>query len=597
IVEASTFEPSLQARFPEIRSFAGQGVKNAGDVIRFSVSPSNGLSAIIRSVDSQETFIIDPYSMDYKTFIVFEKSKSNKQSGFICSTEDAVKEFGPTLEKSGNSILNNADDANLRRFRMAQSCTAEYSNYFGATSAAQVNLVLAAFNATYTRCNAIFEQDFNCTMQLIATTTNVIYYAPLSDPYSDAAAGSGGAWNAELGATLQSVIGNANYDIGHLFGASGGGGNAGCIGCVCSADNSKGTGYTSPGDSIPEGDFFDIDYVAHEIGHQLGGNHTWTHGGNETTIAQVEPGSGSTIMGYAGITGATDVQPHSDAYFHAVTIQQITNNIKGKTCPTIVNIANAIPVPSAVATKTLPIGTAFKLTGTATDANAGDILSYCWEQMDDNNAATTYPSTTATTGVSFRSYWPENSGTRYFPKLVDHLANGVNGNTWEKVPTVGRTVSFRMTVRDNRPGGGNNESVNTVVTFDATRGPLAVTSQNTTGINYTQGSTQTVTWTVNNTNLMTGAANVNIKLSTDAGLTYPITLLANTPNDGTQTVTIPNVFAPYCRILIEPTANDFYAINTQTFAIGYTVSQVCNSYTGTPTSGTIPQGSYAGWSI
>jgi subtilisin-like proprotein convertase family protein len=589
ILEASTFEPSLQERFSEIRSFVGQGVKDAGDVIRFSVSPYNGLSAMIRSVESGETYFIDPFSVDYKTLIVFEKSKSSKQAGFICSTEDAVKEFGPTIEKSGNSILNNADDANLRRFRMAQSCTAEYSNYFGATSAAQVNLVLAGFNATYTRCNAIFEMDFNCTMQLIATTTNVIYYDAATDPYSDAAAGSGGAWNAELGATLQSVIGNANYDIGHLFGASGGGGNAGCIGCVCSADNSKGTGFTSPGDSIPEGDFFDIDYVAHEIGHQLGGNHTFSHSAENNTV-NMEPGSGVTIMGYAGITGATDVAAHSIAIFHAGTIQQITNNIKGKTCPTIIPIANAVPVPSAPATKTLPIGTAFKLTGTATDANPADILSYCWEQFDDATtvgAAASYPSGTKTNGANFRSYMPENSGTRYFPRIVDHLANGVAGNQWEIVPTINRTLNFRMTVRDNRPGGGNNESANTAVTFDATKGPLTVTSQNTAGINYTQGSIQTVTWTVNSTNTMTGAANVNIKLSTDGGLTYPTMLLANTANDGTQTVTIPNVFAPYCRILIEPTANDFYAINTQTFAIGYSVSTICTDYTRTLTSGNV----------
>ncbi len=590
ILEASTFEPTLQERFSEIRSFVGQGVKNAGDVIRFSVSPYNGISAMVRSVESGETFFIDPFSADYKTVIAFEKSKSTKQAGFICSTEDAVREFGPTLGKENvNQILNNADDAKLRRFRMAQSCTAEYSNYFGATSAAQVNLVLAAFNATYTRCNAIFEMDFNCTMQLIANTADVIYYDAATDPYSDGATGSGGAWNNELGNTLQTFIGNGNYDIGHLFGASGGGGNAGCIGCVCSADNSKGRGFTSPGDNIPEGDYFDIDYVAHEIGHQLGGNHTFSHSA-ENNAVNMEPGSGVTIMGYAGITGATDVAAHSIAIFHAGTIQQITNNIKGKSCPVIVDIANAVPVPSAPATKTLPIGTAFKLIGTATDANAGDILSYCWEQFDDATtvgAAASYPSGTKTNGANFRSYMPENSGTRYFPKLSGHLANGVAGNQWEIVPTIDRTLNFRMTVRDNRPGGGNNESANTAVTFVANRGPFTITSQNTAGINYTQGSTQTVTWAVNNTQLMTGAANVNIKLSTDGGLTYPTTLLANTPNDGTQTVTIPNVFAPYCRILIEPTANDFYAINTSDFAIGYSVSTICTDYTRTLTTGNI----------
>ncbi len=589
ILEASTFEPKLQERFSEIRSFVGQSVKGTGDVIRFSVSPYNGLSAMIRSVESGETYFIDPFSLDYKTVIVFQKSNSSKQAGFICSTEDAVREFGPSVEKSGYSILNNADDANLRRFRMAQSCTAEYSNYFGATSAADVALVMAAFNASYTRCNGIFEMDFNCTMQLIASSTNVIYYNAATDPYSDGATGSGGAWNNELGNTLQTVIGNANYDIGHLFGASGGGGNAGCIGCVCSADNSKGRGFTSPGDGIPEGDNFDIDYVAHEIGHQLGGNHTFSMS-TENNSVNMEPGSGVTIMGYAGITGATDVAPHSIAIFHAGSIQQITNNIKGKSCPAIIPIANAVPVPSAPATRTFPIGTAFKLIGTATDSNAADVLSYCWEQFDDATTvgtAASYPSGTKGNGANFRSYMPENSGTRYFPRIADHLANGVAGNQWEVVPTINRTLNFRMTVRDNRPGGGNNESANTAVTFDDTKGPFTVTSQNTAGINYAQGSVQTVTWTVNSTNTMTGAANVNIKLSTDGGLTYTTTLLANTPNDGTQTVTIPNVFAPYCRILIEPTANDFYAINSQTFAIGFSVSTVCTDYTRTLTSGNV----------
>jgi subtilisin-like proprotein convertase family protein len=567
------------------------------------LSEESGISATIRSVSNETTYVIDPYSMDYKTFIVFDRAHVSGAKGkFNCSTIDEVKQFGAIdsgISKRG--ILNNADDSILRRFDLALSCVAEYSNAFGATSAAQVNLVLAQFNATQTRMNSIYELDFNVTMQIINQSTNVIYYNAATDPYSDGATGSGGAWNLELQNNLNANLtgvgttlaaNNAVYDVGHLYGASGGGGNAGCIGCVCdspTANNQslKGSGFTSPSSGLPQGDTFDIDYVAHEFGHQFGGNHTWTHGGSEGTIAQVEPGSGVTIMGYAGITGATDVAPNSIGVFHAVSIQQITNNVKTKTCDTEFVIANAIPVPSAPATVTLPIGTAFKLVGTATDSNSSDILSYSWEQMDDNNAATTYPSTTATTGPAFRNFLPSNNGSRSFPRLQDHLANGVNGNTWEKVPTVARTMNFRFIVRDNKPGGGNNESVNTVVTFDATRGPLAVTSQNTTGISYAPNSAQTITWSVNNTNLMTGAANVNIKLSTDGGLTYPTTLLANTLNDGTQSVTLPDVDAPFCRILIEPTGNNFYAINTQNFAIGYTITSVCQDYTRTLTTGNV----------
>jgi hypothetical protein len=610
IVEASTFEESLQSKHSEIRSFAGNSVKDAGTVIRFSVSPYNGLSAFIRTING-ETYIIDPYSMDYKTVIVFDRAKSRRANGtFICSTEDAVQRFGPNIEGDNFQALKNANDGKLRRFQMAQSCTGEYANYFGASTSgtpADEALVLAAFNSTYTRCNGIFEIDFNATMQLIANTTSVIYYNAATDPYSPSASMSN--WNTELGNTLQSVIGNANYDIGHLFGASGGGGNAGCIGCVCSADNSKGRGMTSPADAIPEGDNFDVDYVAHEIGHQMGGNHTFSFGA-ENNAVNMEPGSGVTIMGYAGITGATDVAAHSIPIFHAGTIEQITNNIKAKGCAPAasdtgfclmeINTGNAVPVPSTPATKTLPIGTAFKLIGTATDADAGDVLSYCWEQVNDATtvgAAASYPSGTKTNGANFRSYMPKNIGIRHFPRLEDHVANGVAGNTWEIIPTITRTLAFRMTVRDNRAGAGNNESANAAITFNTSYGPFLITSQNTAGISYTQGSSQTVTWSVNNTTALSGSANVNIKLSTDGGQTYPITLVANTPNDGSQSVTIPNVSAPFCRILIEPTGNDYYAINTKDFAIGYTVSTICNTYTANPTSGTIPQGSYAGWSI
>ncbi len=153
--------------------------------------------------------------------------------------------------------------------RLAQSVTAEYSNYFGATSASQVALVLAAVNATLTRCNGVYEKDLAIHLNLIAATTNVFYYNPSTDPYSPASSGAGGAWNGQLQSTLTSVIGAANYDIGHLFGASGGGGNAGCIGCIC-VDTSKGSGFTSPADNIPQGDNFDIDYVVHEVGQPVG---------------------------------------------------------------------------------------------------------------------------------------------------------------------------------------------------------------------------------------------------------------------------------------------------------------------------------------
>ncbi|MGX7668798.1 reprolysin-like metallopeptidase [Flavobacterium pedocola] len=567
VSEASIMEPALQAQFPNIRSYAGVSVSDPGTVIRFSISDEKGFSAIIRK-PNHGTTIIDPITTDYKKYIVFNR-RDNAATGlpFTCGTEEQLVAH----EAAQKGALNNADDSQLRRFRLAMSCTGEYTTFHGGTVAG----AMAAINATVTRVNGVFENDFNVRLILIGTNANVVYTNAATDPYS--AAANMANWNAELQNTLTSVIGEANYDVGHLFGATGGGGNAGCIGCVC-VNGQKGSGYTSPANGIPQGDTFDIDYVAHELGHQFGGNHTFTHS-TQVAVAQLEPGSGSTIMGYAGITGATDVQANSDAYFHAISIQQVSNNIKAKACPTLTATGNAVPTANAGADKTLPIGTAFKLTGVGTDADGLASLTYCWEQMDIGDATTTYPNTTKTTGPNFRSFTPTASPMRRFPNLAGHVANGVGGNMWEIVPGVDRTLNFRFTVRDNRAGGACNESDNMTVFFDNAYGPFSVTSQNVAGISWAIGSTQTITWTVNNTTALTGSANVNILLSIDGGVTFPITLLANTPNDGTHTITVPDVLSTNCRLLIEPTGNDYYAINTSRFAIGYSMTTTCTDYT------------------
>ncbi|MDC9721619.1 MAG: DUF5011 domain-containing protein [Urechidicola sp.] len=557
IMEASVMHPDLEARYPGIKSYAGQGIDDPTARIRFSISPL-GLQSMRMSSISEASFI-EPYSLDNSQYTVYKRTNAtSSQSDFECTLTETVNKS----ISGSNSNMRNADDGLLRTYRLAMSATGEFTSYHGGTKAD----ALAAINATMTRVNGIFENDFNVTMVLIANTDDVIYTNSGNDPYS-----STGSYNNELQNTLTSVIGESNYDIGHLVANLQNNGNAGCIGCVC-VDGQKGSGWTSY--TTPEGVNFDVDYVAHEMGHQFGGNHTWTFGGNEGANVQMEPGSGSTIMGYAGITGATDVQAHSDAYFHAVTIEQVTDYVKTTTCQTNTNTGNAVPTASAGANYTIPKGTAFVLTGAGTDADAGDVLTYCWEQMDENNASTTNPSTTATTGVAFRSYLPTADTKRYFPNLAT-IKTGATSWQWEAVPNVARSLNFRVTVRDNNAGSANNNSDDMVVTVNGTAGPFLVSSPNT-NVTWNAGTTQTVTWDVaGTTGNGVNAANVDIYLSIDGGDTYTIALASGVTNDGSHDILVPNNQGTQNRIMVRGTNNIFFDISNADFAIEGEV--ICNA--------------------
>jgi chitodextrinase len=558
IFEYSNMEADLAARYPNIKSYIGQGIESPTSIIYFSISPLGLQTMTLHAGKSAE--FIEPYTTDLSTYSVYKKSDEKAAfSKFECTMVDHLQS-----QTNGSNLRPNADDAKLRTFRLAMSVTGEYTAYFGGTKAN----ALAAINNTMTRVNGVFEKDFGVRMVLISNNDSVIYTSASSDPYS--ASSSMSNWNSQLQSTLTSVIGESNYDVGHLFGASGGGGNAGCIGCVC-VNGQKGSGYTSPADGNPQGDNFDIDYVAHELGHQFGANHTFSMS-NEGTGANMEPGSGSTIMGYAGIT-SQDIQAHSDAYFHAISIEQVTNNIKGKTCPTLTATGNSVPTANAGLDYTIPKSTPFMLTGSGSDAN-GDALTYIWEQYDNASStqtgASSAASATKTTGPIFRSYSPSTSNTRYFPQMASIL----NGSTTtsgseivvEALPSVARTMNFRFTVRDNRAGGSANNSDDAAITVNSSAGPFTVSSPNT-NVSYTGGSTQTITWNVAGTTANgVNCANVDILISNNGGSTWS-TLLASTPNDGSQSVTIPNTSGNQNRIMVKGTNHIFFDVSNSNFTI------------------------------
>ncbi|MCF8273105.1 MAG: proprotein convertase P-domain-containing protein [Flavobacteriaceae bacterium] len=570
VFEASVMHPDLQAKYPEIRSYVGYGIDSPTSYLRLSLSPYKGLSGII--LGQHETILFEPNAKKTNQIAVISKSDFEKTSDYKCET------LSLNLKNTLKALdLKNADDSQKRTYRLALSTTGEYSVFHGGTKP----LVNAALVSTLTTINAVYENDFNVSLQLIANNDDVIYLNPASDPYTTLS-----NYNTQLANTLDTVILEANYDVGHLLGgindsSNNPTGNAGCIGCVCNnggsvgLGNHKGSGFTTS--ITPDGFNFYIDYVAHEMGHQFGGNHTWTHDGDEGENVQIEPGSGSTIMGYAGITGSTNVQPHSDAYFHAISIDQITTFVKSTSCAIVTNTGNTTPIANAGSDLTLPIGTAFKLVGSGSDVD-GDTVTFCWEQINEDNAVTTYPNPnlSSSNSVLFRSYSPTTNNTRFFPNLSD-LKFGVNSTQWEKVPNTNRTADFRLTVRDNKPGGANNSHDDMKVTFSTSYGPFEVTSQNTPDILWTSGTNETITWNVNNTNALIGASNVNILLSTDGGLTYNA-IVNNIPNNGSYTLTVPNMPAPHCRLMIAPTNHNFFAINSEDFAIDYSINTTCTQY-------------------
>jgi hypothetical protein len=585
VVEAPVMHPALAAKYPGISSYAGQGIDEPTSTIRFDVSP-RGFNAMILST-VRKTIYIDAIDGEY--YVVFSrKDIGNYQSTFQCLT-DAVNVQAQDVPVEA---LKNADDARLRTYRLALASTGEYSTYFlngtETTDAQRKSKVLAAMNTAMTRTNGIYERDFGIRMVLIANNDAIIYLNASSDPWTN-------NFNSVTQTTIDNVIGNANYDIGHLVHRTSNNGNAGCIGCVCKAGQ-KGSAFTSH--TTPEGDPFVVDYLTHEMGHQFGGNHTFAHS-YEGTIAQCEPGSGSTIMGYAGITGATtDVQPHSDDYFHARSIEQITNYIKlstgGAACAAVTLTGNNTPTSSAGADYTIPRSTPFKLTGSGSDADAGDVLTYIWEQIDPKTSSSpAVPSATATAGPQFRSFTSTTATSRTIPALSSIL-DGTNNNKWEVLPSVARTLNFRFTVRDNRAGGANNKSDEMVLTISSAAGPFGVTAPNT-AVSWAVGTAQTVTWSVNSTNVApVNCANVNILLSVDGGNTFPITLAANTPNDGSQSITVPNNPGSSCRVKVEAVGNIFFDISNVNFTIGGT-PPACTQPAGLGSSGITTSSATVSW--
>ncbi|MPS73147.1 MAG: T9SS type A sorting domain-containing protein [Chryseobacterium sp.] len=555
-------EKSMADRY-QLGSYTGVKLDDPTVYVRFSISPYDFQSMMFRN--GQYEFI-EPQNKDKSVYGVFPKTnKRSEGKAFECTTSESLLSKKQLADLSNSTDFTHdatnfskASDKKYRTYRLAISVTGEYTTYFGGVPQAA-----AAINATMTRVNGVFEKDFAIHMN-VQDFPQLIYTNAATDPYSNASTGAAGAWNLEIQQTLTSVIGNAAYDIGHLFGRSGGGGSAGDIGNVCrnpssnSDEEAKGSAFTSPGSGGPEGDNFDIDYVAHEMGHQFGADHTFSHGIQSApyNTAHMEPGSGSTIMGYAGITSA-DVQAHSDAYFHVRSIEQVQTYVNTQSCDVNTTITNTPPVVAALANKTIPKGTAFVLTASATDAES-DPLTYTWEEYDRATSAITTVTGNNTAGPKFRSLTGSALPYRYFPKLSNVLNGTLSSATdWEAVSNVARTMNFRVTVRDNNADITQQQTQIGAQTITVGGdGPFKV---NTTKVY--NNAPSTFTWDVVNTNAAPyNVSNVKIDYTVNNGTTW-IDLIPSTPNDGSEALSFSSIPTD-SQIIVRVSAIDnvFYAV-------------------------------------
>ncbi len=552
VTTSRVMHPDLAAKYPEIRTYAGYDPAFPARWVHMDLGPK-GFHAMI-TCPGQDAILVDP--LDRKTgkgpYLAYAKSdvQPSDKTPFTCLTETSEAQ-SDTPGAKGSVV-----DESLRTYRLALACTGEYATFHGGTKPD----ALAAMVVTINRINGLYEREFGVWLELIADNDKIIYLDAANDPFNN------NNLSQILGqnqSNTDDVIGSANYDIGHVFGTAGGG-----LATLNSPCNNNNKARAGTGLSNPVGDVFDVDYVAHELGHQFGCDHTFNNAcsGNRNNATAWEPGSGNTIMGYTGIC-APNIQEDSDPYFHGGSLNQarmFTTEEGGNNCPVKLVTGNQLPSVDAGPSYLIPRSTPFELTATGSDPD-GDILTYTWEQFD-NEIADMPPKIDNEDGPTFKSVLPDTTPVRTFPSLISILNN--SNYAWEVLPAVGRQLNFRVTARDNHPGHGLYAQDATVVNVDDAAGPFTVTKPNSLFPPWYVGDTVSITWNVANTDLAPiSCSHVDILLSLDGGHTWPIVLGDKEANDGQHTVVVPFALSKTCRVKIKSVGNIFFDISNVNFAI------------------------------
>ncbi|TQF67917.1 reprolysin-like metallopeptidase [Pseudoalteromonas luteoviolacea] len=565
----------LQSKYPNIKTYIGEQVGNPSVKGTFDYS-LNGFYGVYSL--NGKTVYIDPVNQQTANmhYQVYYKSAVNREvTERVHVFHNPIKYQELKEHRQATSSLTPSFATPLAedvKYRLAITTTGEYSQFHGGTKSS----VMAALVTLVNRINQVYLRDLSTSFELVANNDDLIFLDPSSDPFVNDDTDID-----DLTTVIDGAIGAQAYDIGHLVG-TGGGGLAG-FGVACSSAKAEGV----TGNPQPINDAFYIDYVAHEIGHQLGADHTYNGlsgacGGNRVDSAAFEPGSGSTIMAYTGICESQNLQTNSDPYFHVHSLEQMaafTRQAGGSTCGTRTAKSNQAPVVNAGADYTIPARTPFTLSGSATD-NEGDTLSFSWQQSDLGSATSSAQedSTDSGSGPLFRVFNPIESGDRTFPKLSDVLSG--QSSYGEALPTTTRSLNFKLLVRDST---GNIADDSMVVNVISNQQGFRVTDP-IDGTQWALGSQQ-VTWdTAGSENAPISCQEVDILLSLDGGVSFPTNLADNVANDGEQTVTLAQLSSSsQGKLKIMCTDNIFFAVNSGALSIDGSSEPIPPEITGQQT--------------
>lgn len=564
ISECQTLSPETALSFPEIKTYDLRSLD--GSIRgRLTLSPL-GVQAML--VSPAGRYYITPVDFSGSDLhrVYFSRDYETPAS-IICGVDDLEDQIkGPQMKTT--ALLG---DCMLRTYNFAVAATGEFTTLLGN----QTNAI-ASITSTVANINLIYERDLGIHLNLI-TNTSITYTNAGTDPYPTASFPTQTILDNNTNA-LNTNIGSSNFDIGMVFNNGWNGGLAYTPG-LCNAVTKGGGAAGITG--APFGPVME-NVVAHEIGHLFSAKHTMSAGTGTLCIDNLnlptayEIGGGSTIMAYAGsVCAGMAYQNNTDDYFHFNSVKVIRTYAQSlSTCGTTTNAGNTAPVLSVAASGyTIPVSTPFELDATGLDNN-NNYLTYTFEQYDvAGSAMTTAPAASSATGPMFRSYPPSTANSRTFPALSYILSN--TSYSWEVLPSVSRTLNFKVLVRDNNSGDGCVAQDSIAVTTNSSAGPFAITSQNA-PVSYTANGTNTMplTWNVaSTTSAPVSCSSVNIYFSANNGQTFPYTLATNLPNNGTASVIVPNVNTTTGRIKIKAANNIFFDINNAPI----TVSSSCTA--------------------